>query len=265
MSATRHLERVKTRAIWPGKCGTRRIIRCREGLGLCIPRKRPQRWTLRPFDQALSAEPELTAPVGATTRRPRRRCWRGARRGLAGRGPAVGRRGRGFWSRNRGCGLGGSRLGGQPERLGLQPGVSLGVAALGAAFFFFAGLFLAAFFGAAFDFLADFLTAFLTPPFLAFFADFLAAFLAAFFEDFFAAFFFAVTTFLAFLAFLLFLLFFALAIVILLLPLIRVRRALRIVRLERPIDQFNPGFGPPVAQSRSSIVCTTGTDVPLAI
>src|SRR4029077_11442349 len=37
-----------------------------------------------------------------------------------------------------------------------------------------------------------------------------------------------------------------------------------------PINQFNPGpvnpgFGPPVAQSRSSIVCTTGTDVPPAI
>src|SRR5271154_559565 len=33
----------------------------------------------------------------------------------------------------------------------------------------------------------------------------------------------------------------------------------------RPIDQFSPGRGPPVAQSRSSIVCTTGTDVPPAI
>ena len=36
------------------------------------------------------------------------------------------------------------------------------------------------------------------------------------------------------------------------------------------LDQFNPvplnaGFGPPVAQSRSSMVCTTGTDVPPAI
>jgi hypothetical protein len=31
------------------------------------------------------------------------------------------------------------------------------------------------------------------------------------------------------------------------------------------IDQFDPGRGPPVAQSRSSIVCTTGTDVPPAI
>src|ERR1700722_12574025 len=39
-----------------------------------------------------------------------------------------------------------------------------------------------------------------------------------------------------------------------------------IVRLKSgPIDQFNPGRGPPVAQSRSSIVCTTGTDVPPAI
>ena len=35
--------------------------------------------------------------------------------------------------------------------------------------------------------------------------------------------------------------------------------------LRRQVDQFGPGRGPPVAQSRSSIVCTTGTDVPPAI
>ena len=137
-----------------------------------------------------------------------------------------------------------------------------------------AALFLAAFFGAAF----------------------LAAFLAAFFAAFLAAFFgapswpissptswrtswrllrcllrvfFAATAFLAFLAFLLFFL-------------------LRFSHRGPPVaadhngrsgvfsrrlsdegsarvDQFNAGRGPPVAQSRSSIVCTTGTDVPLAI
>jgi hypothetical protein len=143
----------------------------------------------------------------------------------------------------------------------------LAAAGLGAAFFF-AGLFpalafLADFFGAAaLDFLADFLADFFA-DFLAFFADFLAVFLPAFFEDFFADFFFAVTTF--FLLFLLFF-FFALAIVILLLPPTDIIRAFRIVReTAGPIDQFDPGRGPPVAQSRSSIVCTTGTDVPPAI
>jgi hypothetical protein len=135
--------------------------------------------------------------------------------------------------------------------------VAAGLAA-GAAFFaglFLALAFLADFFGAAaFDFLADF------------FADFLA-FFADFFEDFFADFFFAVRTF--FLFFLLFLppfFFLPLAIMILLLPLTNVHRAFQVVRLHAgPIDQFNPGRGPPVAQSRSSIVCTTGTDVPPAI
>jgi hypothetical protein len=130
--------------------------------------------------------------------------------------------------------------------------------AAGAAFFaalFLARAFLADFFGAAaFDFLADF------------FADFLA-FFADFFEDFLADFFFAVRTF--FLFFLLFLppfFFLPLAIMILLLPLTNVHRAFQVVRLHAgPIDQFNPGRGPPVAQSRSSIVCTTGTDVPPAI
>jgi hypothetical protein len=133
----------------------------------------------------------------------------------------------------------------------------LGAAGFGAAAFFLARLFLALafladFFGAA-AFLADFFA-----DFLAFFADFL--------EDFFAVFFFAATSFLLFLAFLPFF-FLPLAIVVLLLPLIHVYRAFQVVRLKRrgPIDQFNPGRGPPVAQSRSSIVCTTGTDVPLAI
>jgi hypothetical protein len=133
----------------------------------------------------------------------------------------------------------------------------------GAAFFFaaaFLGLaFLADFFGAAaFDLLADFFA-----DFLAFFADFFADF----FEDFFADFFFAVRSFfLFFLAFLPPFFFLPLAIVILLLPPIKVCRAFQVVRFHAgPIDQFNPGRGPPVAQSRSSIVCTTGTDVPPAI
>jgi hypothetical protein len=128
-----------------------------------------------------------------------------------------------------------------------------GFGAAGAAFLALA--FLADFFGAAFlaDFFADF---------LAFFADFLADFLA----DFFADFFFAVRSFFLLLAFLPFF-FLPLAIMILLLPPIHVYRAIRMVRFPEagPIDQFNPGRGPPVAQSRSSIVCTTGTDVPLAI
>ena len=46
-----------------------------------------------------------------------------------------------------------------------------------------------------------------------------------------------------------------LAIVVLLLPPINVYRAFQVVRFRAgPIDQFNPGRGPPVAQSRSSIV-----------
>jgi len=133
-----------------------------------------------------------------------------------------------------GAGLGVAQFdAGAGSGAGAGAGAGLGAAAFLGALFLGALLvaaFFADFFGAAFfAFLADF--------FAAFFADFLADF----FEDFLADFFFAITDFLAFLAFLLFLLFFALAIVILLLPLIRVRRALRIVRLERPIDQFNPG------------------------
>jgi hypothetical protein len=164
-----------------------------------------------------------------------------------------------------GAGLGAAGLG--AAGLGAA---GLGAAALGAAgaaagaacFFaerFLALAFLADFFGAA---ALDFLAAFFA-DFLAFLADFFAAF----FEDFFAVFFFAVTRlFLAFLAFLPFLLFLPLAIVILLLPPIHVYRAFQVVRLrERPIDQLNPGREPPVAQSRSSTVCTTGTDVPPAI
>ncbi len=64
--------------------------------------------------------------------------------------------------------------------------------------------------------------------------------------------------------------FLPLAIVILLLPPTNIYRAFPIVRLkpkahQRPNDQFNPGRGPPARQSRSSTVCTTGTDVPPAI
>jgi hypothetical protein len=147
---------------------------------------------------------------------------------------------------------------------------------LGAAFFltglffalaFFADFladFLADFFGT--DFFADFLAAFFA-DFLAFFADFLADFFEDFFADFFADFFFAVRSFfLFFLSFLPFLFFLPLAIVNLLLPPINVYQAFQVVRFRTgPIDQSNPGRGPPVAQSRSSIVCTTGTDVPPAI
>ena len=167
----------------------------------------------------------------------------------SGAGAATGAAGLGF--------LGLDTLG-----LGAGAGAAATGMAAGAAFFagrFLALAFLAAFFGAAaLDFLAVFFA-----DFLAFFAGFFAAF----FEDFLADFFFAVRSFfLVFLLFLSFLLFLPLAIVILLLPLIHVYRAYRIVRLHAgPIDQFNPGRGPPVAQSRSSIVCTTGTDVPPAI
>src|SRR5262249_44461926 len=46
-----------------------------------------------------------------------------------------------------------------------------------------------------------------------------------------------------------------------------IRRFVSSAALKRAalIDQFDGGRGPPVAQSRSSIVCTTGTDVPPAI
>ena len=178
----------------------------------------------------------------------------------AGAGAAIGAAGLG-------AGLGAAGLG--AAGLAAAGLAAVGLAA-GAAFFlaglFLALAFLADFFGAAaLAFLADFLV-----DFLAFLADFLVdflAFFADFFEDFFADFFFAVRSFfLFFLSFLPFLFFFPLAIMILLLPPIHVYRAFRIVRLRAgPIDQFDPGRGPPVTQSRSSIVCTTGTDVPPAI
>jgi hypothetical protein len=137
---------------------------------------------------------------------------------------------------------------------GAGASAGLGAAGLGAAFLaeaFFALAFLADFLGAAF--FADF---------LAFFADFFADFLADFLTAFLADLFFAAITFLL-LAFLPFF-FLPLAIVILLLS--RVYRALEVVCFHvTPIDQFDSGRGPPVAQSRSSIVCTTGTDVPPAI
>src|SRR6266436_10082199 len=141
----------------------------------------------------------------------------------------------------------------------------LGVAGLAAGAAFFAVAFLAAFladfFGAAaFDFLADFFEDFLAA--LAFFADFFADFLDDFLPDFFFA---IISFFLLFLALPLFF-FLPLAIVILLLPPINVYLAFQVVRLNRGANaQFNPGRGPPVAQSRSSTVCTTGTDVPPAI
>jgi hypothetical protein len=96
------------------------------------------------------------------------------------------------------------------------------------------------------DFFADFLADFFDDFFAVFFfADVLTDF---FFADLFADFFFAATAFLPFLAFAPVFFLDFLAIVILLLP---------------PI--IHPGRGPPVAQSRSSIVWTTGTDVPPAI
>jgi len=148
-----------------------------------------------------------------------------------------------------GAGLGVAQLGGD----GAGVGAGAAAAFFFGALFFAAVFFFAAFFGAAaFDFLADFFA-----DFLAFFADFLA--------DFFADLFFAATTFF-FLAFLDFF-FLPLAIVVLLLPPNNVYRASlsRPAYRARPMDQLNPGRGPPVAQSRSSIVCTTGTDVPPAI
>jgi hypothetical protein len=159
------------------------------------------------------------------------------------------------------AGLGTAGLGAGLGTAGLA---AAGLAAAGAAFFL-AGLFLALAF-LALVFLADFFGAAALAFLADLFADFLA-FFADFFEDFFADFFFAVRSFfLFFFSFLPFLLFFPLAIMILLLPPIHVYRAFRIVRLRaEPIDQFDPGRGPPVAQSSSSIVCTTGTDVPPAI
>ena len=73
--------------------------------------------------------------------------------------------------------------------------------------------------------------------------------------------------FLALFLFLPFLFFLPLAIVILLLPPINVYRAFQVVRLQRGAQSISSilAAGPPVAQSRSSIVCTTGTDVPPAI
>lgn len=172
-----------------------------------------------------------------------------------------------------GAGLGAAGLGDAQLGAGAGAATGSGVAGLGAAglaaAFFLAGLFLALAFFA--DFLAAFLADFFGADFLAdFLADFFAAFLAFFadfFEDFLADFFFAITAlFLAFFAFLPFLLFLPLAIVNLLLPPNNVHQAFQVVRFRTgPIDQLNPGRGPPVAQSRSSIVCTTGTDVPPAI
>jgi hypothetical protein len=136
-----------------------------------------------------------------------------------------------------------------------------------AADFFFAGNLLALAFLA--DFLADFFGAAALDFLADFFADlaFFAVFFADLFEDFFADFFFAVTVlFLPFLAFLPAFFFLLLAIVILLLPPINVYRAFQVVRLTHEAHRtVQSGFGPPVAQSRSSIVCTTGTDVPPAI
>jgi hypothetical protein len=159
--------------------------------------------------------------------------------------------------------------------IGAGAGLGFGAAAFGAAAglgaAFFAGAFLALAFLADFFGAADFFAVFLADFFADFFADFLAFFadfLADFFEDFLADFFFAVTTFLVFLAFLPFF-FLPLAIVILLLPPINVYRAFKssaskpstqshrlkvIASKTGPIDQFNPGRGPPVAQSRSSTV-----------
>src|SRR5262249_41482872 len=137
------------------------------------------------------------------------------------------------------------------EGSGAGAGASAGSGAAFLAGAFLAAAFFADFFGAAF--FADFLA------FADFFADFLADFLADFF-DFLAYFFFSASV-LLLLAFLPFF-FLPLAIVILLLS--RVYRALSLIP-HKPVDQIGSGRGPPVAQSRSSIVCTTGTDVPPAI
>src|SRR6185437_2212019 len=158
-------------------------------------------------------------------------------------------------------GLGAAGLGADGAATALGAALAtlfLAVAFLADFFADFLADFLADFFGAALAFLADL---------LAFFADFLAVFFAAFFEVFLAVFFFAVRAFFLLLLFLPFLFFFPLAIVILLLPLIHVYRASNLSSAFRAgaIDPFNPGLEPPVAQSRSSTVCTTGTDVPLAI
>jgi hypothetical protein len=131
----------------------------------------------------------------------------------------------------------------------------------------FLGVELFAFFGAAFLgaafladlaalFLADLPADFLAEAFADFFADFLADFFPVFFADFLPVFFLALTAVLDFFAFLVFLLFFALAIVILLLPPNNVYRALKFSTHPggSKVDQFEPGCGPPVAQSRSSTV-----------
>ena len=160
------------------------------------------------------------------------------------------------WARR--AGLGAARL---AQALGAAAWRSHGwCRLLGAAFLALA--FLADFFGAAaLDFLADFFADFFA-DFLAFFADFFADF----FEVFFADFFFAVRSFFLLLLSCLFALFsFSHRD-----PPVAADPCLSSVSsrpLSRagPIDQFNPGRGPPVAQSRSSIVCTTGTDVPPAI
>ena len=155
-------------------------------------------------------------------------------------------------------------------QLGAGAGDDAGAAGARAAFgarlaadFFFAGDL------PALAFLADFLADFFGAAALDFLADFFAdlAFFADLFEDFFADLFLAITElFLPFLAFLPAFFFLPLAIVILLLPPINVHQAFKSSASRvRLIDQFNPGLGPPVAQSRSSIVCTTGTDVPPAI
>ena len=169
--------------------------------------------------------------------------------GEAQLGPAAAGAGAGVGAASGAAGLGAAGLG--------AAGLAAGAAFLAVAFL---AAFLADFFGAAFDFLADFFADFFA-DFLAFFADFLADFL----EDFLPDFFFAIISF--FLLFLLLPFFFLpLAIVVLLLPPINVYRAFQVVRPNRGAKaQFDPGRGPPVAQSRSSTVCTTGTDVPPAI
>src|SRR5262249_334138 len=80
----------------------------------------------------------------------------------------------------------------------------------------------------------------------------------AFFADFFAYFLAAKSFFLAFLPFF----FFALAIMILLFAADPCPSGVQVPPhlSHGAFDQFSPGCGPPVAQSRSSIVCTTGTD-----
>ena len=144
-------------------------------------------------------------------------------------------------------------------------------AAIAAALAVFFG---AAVFGTAFlaNFLADFFAAFAAGFFADFFAgaftDFLAVFFLAVFV--FAVFLFAVFFFVVFFfdvtAFVVFLLFAFLLFAPLLLAFLPLAIVLSLLVVKCPLRaQFNPGRGPPVAQSRSSTVCTTGTDVPLAI